>query len=346
MDEPLLTEIENRYSFLPAIEGRESILDELERQRSSFWRQTQVSMKEDKIHWKEGILYPNTTNKEEKEKNESAAYFLKRTLAFFSGFDMIVIDNIVDNFINEMPWREVSAVYQWQTVMEGIHAQSYAIQLDQLISDQEERNILFNSIVEIPCVKKMADWAFKFMDTDEVKKKYGKKSLAVRLIAFAGIEGIAFSGPFASIYWLQSLNRMPGLADYNKLIARDEGMHTDFACLLYNKYIKNHLTSEETYEVIGELTELSVEFMTDAIPCDMIGMKKENMAMYIKFVSNRLLNQLGYDELYKNVQNPFPYMNKISMKVKTNFFERRPQEYNTAITSKFYNNKFSDNAEF
>ena len=348
--EPLLRD-EDRFSYLPIIPGRQPIINEYKRQQLSFWIATQVDMKEDKVHWKEGILYPNTKDKNEIEKNKSAKEFITLILAFFAGSDVLVLQNLDENFIGEMTWLEVKAAYGWQSVMEMIHSEAYSIQINELISNNVEKNKLFNAIKEIPSVTKKAEWVYKYMDVDMVNKQYGKKSLATRIIAFAGIEGIMFSGEFAAIFWLWRKNRMPGLVNFNDLISKDEGMHTDFACLLYTKYIVNKLTQQEVYNIIDELTQVEIEFITQAISCDMIGMNRDDMAIYIKFVANRLLKQLGYDELYKNInrtplENPFPFVELVVLSKKKNFFEGRPTNYNLAIKDKSEDNFYSEDADF
>ena len=344
--EPLSIEDVNRFTTFPIKKGRELIEEEYLKQQRSFWVKDQVSMKEDIVHWKEGLLYPNTTEIEEMKKNDSAKDFIKLILAFFSSADKLVIDNLDENFIQEMKWVEVSKAYTFQAMMEYTHSDAYGIQIDQLITDINEKEKTFKAIEEIDCVKKKAEFVFKYMNKEVVDKEYKEKSLAIRIIAFAAIEGILFSGEFASIYWLQSLNRMPGLSDYNKLIAKDEGMHTDFACLLYNNYIVNKLTQNEIFNIINDATNVEIDFITSTISCDMIGMKKNDMTKYIKFVSNRLLIQLGYEELYKNIENPFPFMNNISLQTKSNFFERKPQEYNIAIVPESEGNIYSENSKF
>ena len=344
--EPLSIEDESRFTTFPIIKGRELIEEEYLKQQRSFWVRDQVSMKEDQIHWKEGLLYPNTIDLEEMKKNDSAKEFIILILAFFSSADKLVIDNLDENFMKEFKWLEVTKAYSFQMMMEYTHSDAYGIQIDQLITDIEEKEKIFKAIKKIDCVKRKAKFVFKYMNKKTVDKEYKEKSLAVRLIAFAAIEGILFSGEFASIYWLQSLNRMPGLADYNELISKDEGMHTDFACILYNNFIVNKLNQNEVFDIINDATNVEIEFITKAISCDMIGMKKHDMSLYIKFVSNRLLVQLGYNELYKNIENPFPFMNNISLQSKSNFFELKPQSYNIAIVPESEKNIFSENSKF
>lgn len=347
--EPLLQDDVNRFSYLPIKPGREHIINEYKRQMLSHWIATQVDMKTDKQHWKEGILYPDTTYPDEIEKNESAKKFITLILAFFSGSDVLVLQNLDENFISEMKWLEIKATYGWQSVMEMIHSEAYSIQINELITDDKEKEKLFNAIQEIPAVAEKAKWVYKYMNVKKVTKKYGLKSLAVRLVAFAAIEGIMFSGEFAAIFWLRDKNRMPGLAKYNEFIARDEGMHTDFACLLYKKYIVNKLTEKEIFEIINDLTLVEIEFITNAISCDMIGMNKFDMTIYIKFVANRLLMQLGYKTLYydngKKIENPLSFMELIVYPNKTNFFEARPTNYNLAMTRNSKDNVFLDDID-
>ncbi len=338
MEEPLLIADKSRYSFLPIAKGREPIMESYRNQQSSFWMAFQVDMSEDKKQWNTGLLYPNTTNPEQIKMNAAAKEFIMYILAFFSSSDLLVIQNLDENFIDEMKWFEVKLVYNFQGSMEYVHSEAYALQIDTLESDEDNKHKLFNAIKEMPCVTKKANWVYKYMNRDT--------RFAVRLIAFACIEGILFSGEFCAIFWLKSLNKMPGLSRYNDLISKDEGMHTDFACLLYTKYIVNKLPEEELHEIVSSAVAVECEFILDAIPCNMTGMKKENMKTYVQFVANRLCLQLGYSPLYHKIENPFPFMNKISLECKQNFFEGRPTQYNTAAVEIVEKNKYSEDLEF
>lgn len=337
MDEPLLLE-DNRYSFLPIVHGREPIIQSYRNQQASFWIASQVDMSEDKVHWREGILYPNTKDAEKTKMNESARLFITQILAFFSGSDILVVKNLDENFIDEIGWIEAKAAYGFQSMMEMVHSEAYALQIDTLISNSKEKERLFNAIEHIPCVAKKADFVYKYMDKS--------KLLATRLIAFCCIEGILFSGEFCAIFWLKSLNKMPGLSKYNDLISKDENLHTEFGCLLYTKYIKNKLSEEEVYEIISSSVDVEIEFITEAIPCSMIGMNKKNMSDYIKFVANSLCLNLGYNELYPKVTNPFGFMNKISLELKGNFFECRVTNYNVATSADPTKNTYSEDSPF
>jgi len=338
MKESLLLDDNNRYSFLPIVPGRESIIQSYRNQQASFWIASQVDMSEDKTHWREGILYPNTTDKDRIIMNENAKLFITQVLAFFSGSDILVVKNLDENFIDEMKWLEVKAAYGFQSMMEMVHSEAYALQIDTLVSSSVEKEKLFNAIEHIPCVAKKADFVYKYMDRE--------KSLAIRLIAFCCIEGILFSGEFCAIFWLKSLNRMPGLSRYNDLISKDENMHTELGYLLYTKYIKNKLSEIEVHDIIKSAVDVEIEFITEAIPCSMIGMNKKDMADYIKFVSNSLCLNLGYNKIYSKISNPFSFMNKISLELKQNFFEGKPTNYNIAISTDPTKNSYSEDAEF
>lgn len=338
MQEPLLIPDLKRYSTIPIIPGREPIVESYERQQASFWIAKQVDMSEDKIHWREGLLYPNTTEQHHMDMNEKAKEFILYILAFFSSSDLLVIQNLDENFIDEMKWLEVKKTYAFQSMMEYVHSDAYGLQIDTLITDPSTKKKIFNAVEEIPCVAKKAKWIYNYMNRTN--------NFATRLIAFACVEGILFSGEFCAIFWLKSMNKMPGLSKYNDLISKDEGMHTDFACLLYTKYIQNKLTEKEVYTIIKSAVAVECEFILEAIPCSMIGMNKKNMEIYIKFVANRLCLQLGYNEAYPTIENPFSFMNKISLELKQNFFEGRPTNYNIATVSDQTKNKYSDDAEF
>jgi len=338
MQEPLLMSDENRYSFLPIPSGREPILQSYRNQQASFWMAHQVDMSEDKKDWDNGLIYPNTKDSEQIKINEAAKEFVLYILAFFSSSDLLVIQNLDENFINEMQWLEIKLVYNFQASMEYIHSEAYALQIDTLESNIENKNKLFNAVKEMPCVAKKADWVYKYMNRD--------KTFATRLIAFSCVEGILFSGEFCAIFWLKSINKMPGLTRYNDLISKDEGMHTDFACLLYTKYIANKLTEKEVHEIISSAVDIECEFILDAISCSMIGMNRRDMKNYIQFVANRLSLQLGYSEIYPKIENPFSFMHKISLECKQNFFEGRPTQYNVATVTDPKKNIYNDCADF
>jgi ribonucleotide reductase beta subunit family protein with ferritin-like domain len=239
-------------------------------------------------------------------------------LAFFAGSDGIVVENLGERFLRDVSIPEAKCFYGLQIAMENIHSETYSLLIDTYIKDDDKKKKLFNAIETIPCIKRKADWSLKWItDTDS--------SYAARVVAFAAVEGIFFSGSFCSIFWMKKRGLLPGLCFSNELISRDEALHTDFACLMYSQ-IKEKLPQEVIYEIIGEAVEIENEFIVDSLPCKLLGMNSGMMTEYIKFVADRLLLQLGYDKRY-NVVNPFTWMEMISMEGKTNFFEKRVGEY-------------------
>ncbi len=338
MMEPLLIEDKDIFTVLPIKSDRQIIIDEYNRQRKSLWNEHEINMTTDQIHIKQGILYPDTKNIFEMAQNKSAKKFIMTILGFFASADGIIMKNLGDNFISEMGWNEVKAAYIFQCHVENIHAMAYALQIEALEPDLEKKEGLFDAVEKIPCVRKKAEIAFKYMDRES-------NSLAARLAAFACVEGIFFAGSFCAIYWLSSKNRMPGLSSYNDLIAKDEGMHTDFACMLYKNFIVNKLSTEEMHSLINDFVICEDGFIEDAMECDMVGMSIKNMKLYIRCVSNRILHQMGYPQLYK-AKNPFSFMNKITMERKTNFFEKRPTAYNISSTTNQKDNEFSMEEDF
>lgn len=249
-------------------------------------------------------------------------HFISQVLAFFAGSDGIVLENLLKRFTTEIEIPEVRCAYTFQAMMENIHSETYSLLIDTYIQDPVEKDRLFRAIDTIPAVKEKADWAIKWMDSKHA-------SFASRLVAFAAVEGIFFSGSFCAIYWLKQRGLMPGLTYSNELISRDEGMHTDFAVLLYQKI--NEKLSQETIEtIIREAVEIESNFITSSIPCSMLGMNSDSMKQYIRFVADRLLLQLGYKKIY-NTSNPFSFMELISVEGKTNFFEKRVSEYSLSM---------------
>jgi ribonucleotide reductase beta subunit family protein with ferritin-like domain len=273
--------------------------------KSKFWTAEEIDFEKDKTDWQ--------------ALTDNERHFIKNVLAFFAGSDGIVLENLLTRFSQEIQIPEVRCFYGFQAMMENIHSETYSLLIDTYITDDTEKDKLFHAIDEIPCVKKKADWAIKWMQDDT-------SSLATRLVAFAAIEGIFFSGSFCSIYWLKERGLMPALTFSNELISRDEGLHTDFAVLLYNKYITNKLDKEIIYEIIIDAVKIEKEFIIESLPCKLIGMNSELMSQYIECVADRLLLQLGYDKKWKT-KNPFDFMERISMTGKTNFFEKRVSEY-------------------
>jgi ribonucleoside-diphosphate reductase subunit M2 len=292
------------------------------KQVDCFWRPEEIDLSKDLNDWK------TLTNDEQ--------HFIKMIIAFFAGSDGLVLENLAARFMNDVQNSEARAFYGFQIAMENIHSETYSLLIDTYIRDEEEKNKLFNAIENFPCIKKKADWAKKWIGDK-------RSSFASRLIAFAVIEGIFFSSSFANIYHIKKRGLMPGLTFSNELISRDEALHTEFAVLLYSK-LQRKLPKKRIYEIIQEAVEIEKEFITDAIPCRMIGMNTKLMTQYIEFVADRLCLQLGYDKIY-NSQNPFDFMELISIESKVNFFERTNAEY--ALANKTVDKDiFEFNADF
>ena len=284
------------------------IWDKYKDHMSVFWTAQEIDLSKDRKDWN------NLTNNEK--------YFIKNILAFFAGSDGIVLENLGSRFMSEIQIPEAKCFYGFQIAMENIHSETYSLLIDTYIQDDQEKDRLFNAIETIPCVKRKAEWALKWINDKD-------SSFATRLIAFAIVEGVFFSGSFCSIFWLKKRGLMPGLTFSNELISRDEGLHTDFAVLLYTKYIKNKLSEEKVHEIVSEAVSIEKEFITESLPCNLIGMNSELMKQYIEFVADRLLSQLSHNKLY-NTKNPFDFMEMISLRGKTNFFEKRVSEYSMA----------------
>ena len=271
---------------------------------ASFWTAEEIDLAEDAKDWK--------------SLNDNEQHFLKHVLAFFAASDGIVNENLVTNFADEVQWAEARCFYGFQIMMENIHAETYSLLIDTYITDTDEKNHLFNALETVPSVRKKGAWALKWLSRK-------KGSFAQRLVAFAAVEGIFFSGSFCAIFWLKKRGLMPGLTFSNELISRDEGLHCDFACLLHSKLIRG-AGENVIHRIIAEAVEIEIEFVTTALPVELIGMNAGLMKQYIQFVADRLLVSLGASKLY-NVANPFPWMEMISMQGKTNFFEKRVGEY-------------------
>jgi ribonucleoside-diphosphate reductase beta chain len=304
MSELLLTE-EQRYTIFPI--KYPEIWKEYKKQVSSFWTPEEIDFSKDLLDWDNKL--------KEDERN-----FIKMILAFFAGADGIVNLNLMKNFVEDVKILEAQMAYGFQCSMESIHSETYSLMIDTYIKDQEEKLRLFNAIETIPCIKKKADWALKWIFNDELFSK--------RLIAFCIVEGIFFSGAFCAIYWLKQRSLLPGLTKSNEFIARDEGMHTEFGILLYSM-IQNKLDEKYIHDMFKEAVEIEKEFINESISCKMIGMNVELMTEYIEYVADRLLNSLGYNKLY-NKSNPFTFMNFIGMESRSNFFEERTSTYQKA----------------
>lgn len=247
-------------------------------------------------------------------------YFLSHVLAFFAASDGIVNDNLLSRFSQEIKWTDIRCFYGFQIAMENIHSETYTLLIETYIRDPVEKQKLFDAIKEIPGVKKKADWALKWIHDEE-------RTFAERLVAFVAVEGIFFSGSFAAIFWLKKRGLLPGLCFSNELISRDEGMHCDFACLLFRKYLRDTPSEERVREILMDAVQIEQEFLTEALPVALIGMNQNLMKQYIEFVADRLLNELGWDTKMYDSQNPFDFMEMISLEGKTNFFEKRVGEY-------------------
>jgi ribonucleoside-diphosphate reductase subunit M2 len=275
---------------------------------ASFWTAEEMDLSKDVHDWSNKL-------------NDNERHFISHVLAFFAASDGIVNENLVERFSNEVQAAEARCFYGFQIMMENIHSETYSLLIDTYIKDPAQREHLFDAVETIPCVKKKADWALNWInDKDSV---FGE-----RLVAFAAVEGIFFSGSFASIFWLKKRGLMPGLTFSNELISRDEGMHTDFACLLFS-HLKRRPHPDTVERIITEAVAIEQEFLTEALPCDLIGMNSKLMRQYIEFVADRLLVALGNPKIY-NVSNPFDFMDMISLQGKTNFFEKRVSDYTKA----------------
>ena len=319
--EPLLRENPNRYVLFPIQHPK--IWEAYKRAEASFWTAEEIDFSIDMDHWT--------------RLSDGERHFIKNVLAFFAGSDGIVLENITQRFANEIQIPEARCFYGFQMAIENIHSETYSLLIDKYIKDNEERTRLFNAIDTIPCVGRKAKWAIRWMQSKE-------SSFATRLVAFAAVEGIFFSGSFCAIYWLKQRGLMPGLTFSNELISRDEGMHTDFAVLLYNMLEYTRLSQSEIESIIVEAVDIEKEFITDSIPCNLIGMNATLMKQYIEFVADRLLVQLGYTKVW-NTENPFSFMELISITGKTNFFERRVSEYSLSSVGR-EDAGFSLDAEF
>jgi len=300
--EPLLTENPKRYVMFPLQDN--DIWKLYKKMFDCMWRAEEIDLSKDMVHW-------NSLNDKEK-------HFIKMILAFFAASDGIVLENLGMRFLSEVQLPEARAAYGFQLMMENVHSEVYSLLIDTYIKDETEKGKLFNALEEFPCIKKKADWAIKWI-TDK------RSSFAARLVAFACVEGIFFSGAFCSIYWLKKRGLMPGLTFSNELISRDEGMHTDLACLLFSK-LNNKLNKQKVRDIIKEAVTIEKEFICEALPCKLIGMNAKLMSQYIEFVADRILVQLGCNKIYK-VSCPFDFMEMISLEGKTNFFEKRVGEY-------------------
>ena len=300
--EPILQENKNRFVIFPI--KHHDIWEWYKKMEASFWTAEEIDLSQDINDWN------NKLNDEER-------YFIKHILAFFAASDGIVNENLAENFVNEVQYAEAKFFYGFQIMMENIHSETYSLLIDTYVKDETERDQLFNALEVFPAIKKKADWALKWIESD---------SFAERLIAFAAVEGIFFSGAFCSIYWLKKRGLMPGLTFSNELISRDEGVHCDFAVHLHNHHLVNKVPKARIREIIVDALNIEREFITESLPVSLIGMNAALMTQYLEFVADRLLVELGCDREY-NTSNPFDFMDMISLQGKTNFFEKKVAEY-------------------
>ncbi|MGE0635369.1 MAG: ribonucleoside-diphosphate reductase small subunit [Bacteroidia bacterium] len=319
--EPILVENTDRFVLFPI--KHNDIWNFYKKAEASFWTAEEIDLSQDTVDW-------------ENKLNDDERHFIKHVLAFFAASDGIVNENLAINFLNEVQYPEARCFYGFQVMMENIHSETYSLLIDTYIKDTAEKNHLFKAIDTLPCVKKKAEWAVRWIN---------KGSFAERLVAFAAVEGIFFSGSFCSIFWLKKRGLMPGLSFSNELISRDEGLHCDFACLLYSQLV-NKLSEESVKEIIANAVEYEKEFVSDALPVKLIGMNAELMCQYIEFCADRLLLALGVNKIY-NAKNPFDFMEMISLQGKTNFFEKRVSEYQkSGVMSSTSEQQFSLDEDF
>ena len=302
--EPILKENKDRFVLFPI--QHDDIWEFYKKHEASFWTAEEIDLSQDLKDWV--------------NLNDGERHFISHVLAFFAASDGIVNENLAENFVAEVQYTEAKFFYGFQIAVENIHSETYSLLIDTYVKDPEEKDRLFHAIDTMDCVKKKAEWALRWIDN---------ASFTERLIAFAAVEGIFFSGSFCSIFWMKKRGLMPGLSFSNELISRDEGLHCDFACLLYNNHIVNKLSIERVTEIIADAVTIEKEFVTESLPVDLIGMNAKLMCQYIEFVADRLLLELGCPKIY-NSGNPFDFMEMISLQGKTNFFEKRVGEYQKA----------------
>ena len=319
--EKILQENKNRFVLFPL--QHHDIWEFYKKAQASFWTAEEIDLSSDLSDWE--------------KLNAGEQHFVKHVLAFFAASDGIVNENLAENFVSEVQYTEAKFFYGFQIMMENIHSETYSLLIDTYIKDKEEQNHLFNAIDTVPAVQKKAEWALKWI---------GSESFVERIIAFAAVEGIFFSGSFCSIFWLKKRGLMPGLSFSNELISRDEGLHTDFAVHLYKHHIQDKLSKERLIEIIDSALTIEKEFITEALPVSLIGMNADLMKQYLEYVSDRLLIDLGVGKVY-NSENPFDFMKNIAMENKTNFFEKRVGEYSKqGVGSKPDTVQFSTEEDF
>jgi ribonucleoside-diphosphate reductase beta chain len=309
LPEPLLQENADRFVIFPI--NHTDIWAKYKQHMSVFWTPEEIDLSKDMKDWE--------------KLTDNERHFIKNILGFFAGSDGIVMENLATRFTREVQWPEAKFFYACQNLLEAVHSETYSLLIDTYISDKKEKDELLRATSTIPCVKKKAEWALAWIDNKDA-------DFGTRLLGFAAVEGIFFSGAFCAIFWLKQRGLMPGLTLSNEFIARDEGIHTDFACLLYSK-IANKLDKKKAYKIIRDAVKIEKQFITKSLPCELIGMNADLMSQYIEFVADRLLLQLGYPKAYK-AANPFPFMERISLENKDNFFEKRVSTYAKATVGK------------
>jgi len=319
--EPILSPNKNRFVIFP-IEHND-LWDWYKKQEASFWTAEEIDLEQDVIDWE------NKLNADEK-------YFIKHILAFFAASDGIVNENLAENFVSEVQYTEAKFFYGFQLMMENIHSEVYSLLIDTYIKNEKEKNELFQAIEIFPAIKKKAEWALRWVDSD---------SFAERLIAFSAVEGIFFSGSFCSIFWMKKRGLLPGLTFSNELINRDEGLHADFAVYLHENHIVNKVSKERITEILVDALNIEREFITESLPVSLIGMNSNLMTQYLEFVTDRLLMEYGCEKVY-NATNPFDFMEMISLEGKTNFFEKRVSEYQKAGVKSGGTGSISFDADF
>lgn len=321
-EEPLLAHNPSRFVIFPIAHTK--VWQMYKKAEGSFWTAEELDLSKDRSHWE--------------ALTDNERHFIKHVLAFFAASDGIVNENLAMNFMKEVQWPEARCFYGFQIAIENIHSEVYSLLIDTYVKDTAEKMKLFNAIETVPCVKKKADWAITWMESETA-------DFASRLMAFACVEGIFFSGAFCAIFWLKERGIMPGLTTSNEFISRDEGLHCEFACLLYS-FLEHKLSKTKAHAMIREAVRCEKEFITDALPCSLIGMNAKMMKQYIEFVADRLLVQLGYPKIW-NVSNPFPFMERISLEGKDNFFEKRVSNYSKAgVGRKAESMTFATDADF
>ena len=322
--EPILEKNDGRFVIFPI--QHHDIWEWYKKSEASFWTAEEIDLHQDLTDWTSKL-------------NEDERYFIKHILAFFAASDGIVNENLAENFVNEVQYSEAKFFYGFQIMMENIHSETYSLLIDTYVKDDKEKDQLFNAIENFPAIKKKADWALKWIDSP---------SFAERLIAFAAVEGIFFSGAFCSIFWLKKRGIMPGLTFSNELISRDEGVHCDFAVHLHNHHLVNKVPKDRIRSIIVDALSIEREFITESLPASLIGMNSNLMTQYLEFVTDRLLVELQCEKEF-NTKNPFDFMDMISLQGKTNFFEKRVAEYQkagVANTTDKEANKISFDADF